>query len=153
VLIGFTTGNYAVDPGSRDLSALPWNTGGVGPALTLSAPSTSNPQVGSTFTMNVANVPANAAIGFMVLAFHRANIDLAGLGGTGCTAFVDVLTPGQSAVASFLPTGAVSPFNLPIPNNNGLLGFTVYLQAATPGAAFNPLGIIVSNGGEMVIGH
>jgi hypothetical protein len=153
VLIGFTTGNYAADPGSRDLDALPWNTGGVGPALTLSAPSTSHPQVGSTFTMDVANVPASTAIAFMVLAFHRANIDLASLGGTGCTAFVDFLTPGQSAVAAFAPTGATSQLNLPIPNNNGLLGFTVYLQAAMPGSASNALGIIFSNGGEMVIGH
>ena len=56
-------------------------------------------------------------------------------------------------VLSLANLGGIAPVTLPIPSDAGLLGIRLFVQgwASDPGA--NPLGIVVSNAGEGLIGR
>jgi len=153
VIVGYTVGSAAPDPGSRDLTALPWNTGTVGVPLTLAAAAGSHPQIGATFTLQLSNIQAGTSLCFLVVGFQSAAIDLFTFGAPGCTGLVDFLLPGSHTVLTFLPTGPTTPFGLQVPNNQSLLGLLLYTQAATLTPAINPLGIVASNAGRLELGH
>src|SRR5262249_21664584 len=145
-LVGFTLGNGAPDPGSVDLStSLPFSTGSGGTPASLAAAAGSRPAVGRPFTMGAGGVPAGSQFGFMVLSGGAANpsLELGALGMPGCFQHVDLGT----AVALLLATSPLPvQFPLVIPNNAGLIGTSVFAQAALHSPGFNGLDLIASNG-------
>jgi hypothetical protein len=151
-VVGYSTGNGAPDPGPVDLSAaMPFDTGNGGSPLVLEAASGSRPRLGTTFSMISSPVPLGTALGFMLFGFRSAATDLTSLGVAGCTSYID-LQNGVHVIAAFAtPTTAVA-FPLGVPSNASLIGVTVLAQSATFSPGFNPLGLIVSNGGRLRLG-
>jgi hypothetical protein len=75
-------------------------------------------------------------------------LNLAVLGMPNCSA---ALIPG--AVAAVLGAGGNAAFELTIPNQLGLVGLRFYNQAFIPDPqAVNPLGAVVSDAAEAIIG-
>jgi len=95
------------------------------------------------------NVPANATIGATILSFvqHNPGIDLTGLGMPGCQQYVD-LTSSQI----FLPAGGTGSTNFTIPTNPVYSGLHVFVQSAAFAAGITPLGVISSNGVDLLTG-
>ncbi|HLQ37795.1 MAG TPA: hypothetical protein VK348_08340, partial [Planctomycetota bacterium] len=152
-LVGYSTGNGAPDPGPIDWSAaLPFNTGTGGAPLELDAAPGSRPRIGTTFTLQTARIPAGTPLGFMLLGFNRTATDLTPLGMAGCTGFVGLQASSHTALA-FATPATVVPFPINVPNNNALVGVTVFAQSATLSTGFTPLGVIASNGGQLDLGR
>ena len=146
-LTGLTQGNTTVDPGSRDLSAsIPFTTGTGGLPVTLS--STSLPVLGSTIGLSMQNVPTNSLTVTLGLGFVQSSIDLTALGMPGCTSLVSAVE--QIPMARIGSTAAVS---LSIPNQASLLGAHVYAQGIAIAPGMNTLGVVSSNGGDMMLGN
>jgi hypothetical protein len=150
-VVGYSTGNGAPDPGPVDLSAaMPFDTGTGGSPLVLDAAG-SRPRLGTTFSMITSPVPLGTALGFMLFGFRSAATDLTSLGVAGCTSFID-LQIGVDVVASFATPTTTVVYPLGVPSNAALIGVTVLAQSATFSPGFNPLGLIVSNGGRLRLG-
>lgn len=149
-VIGYTASGGSVDAGSTDiLSSIPFLTGTVDLLpLTLSAGATV-PSFGTTVTLTTSNYPAGSTLGVLVESLVQINpgIDLGGIGMPGC---LQLLSTGVNNLQ--LPSGGSSSMNIFIPNNTGLFGLPVSTQtyAFAPGA--NALGIVSSNGVQLVIG-
>jgi hypothetical protein len=152
-VVGYSTGNFAPDPGPIDLSsALPFNTGPGAEPLRLAAASGSSPRIGTTFTLQTSAIPAGTALGFMLFAFNSAAIDLTGFGMAGYTGYVDFLGSPTSVTAFTVP-GPTAPFPVAVPNSSLLIGLALFAQAATLSGGFNSLGAIASNGGRIDVGR
>jgi hypothetical protein len=149
---GYSTGNGATDPGSRDLTvAVPFDTGPGGQPLSLDASPASLPILGTVFGQDISNIPVTAPIGFMVLGFTTfapAGVDLTPLGAPGCKQYESL----DADVLFFVAGSATHTFSMNIPNNAALGGTTIFTQAAVLSPGINQLGVISSNGGRMVVG-
>jgi len=88
----------------------------------------------------------------MLLGFNRTATDLTPLGMAGCTGFVGLQASSHTALA-FATPATVVPFPINVPNNNALVGVTVFAQSATLSTGFTPLGVIASNGGQLDLGR
>jgi hypothetical protein len=152
MVVGASEGHSSLDPGSRDLStAVPFDTGIGGSPLGLDATNYALPQLGSAFSLDVQAIPANTPVGFMLLSPHMVGTPLAAFGMPGCKGYVDFL--GNCVTMVFPVSSSVVTVPLPIPANNGLTGTTLYAQAATMSTGFTPLGVIASNGAQIIIGN
>lgn len=150
VLVGFSGGSTAIVPPSRDFTAsVPFTLGAGGAPLELDAAAGSRPVVGQPFSLVISSIPANTVVGSLIFGFGQLNppLDLAAIGMTGCSQYISL-----DAFATFVATGSSYTFPLTIPNNPVLQGYTVYTQASTLSPGFNPLGVIVSNGGTIAMG-
>ncbi|MFY9344334.1 MAG: hypothetical protein WAT39_17715 [Planctomycetota bacterium] len=116
---------------------------------------TARPVMGTTCTAAITNAPttlAAVAMGWsntfsfpVVLPF-----ELSGIGMPGCYLLQSFDVPGLGAT----PVGAGTlQFGYPVPGDLGLLGAHVYLQAYCLAPGTNPLGVIVSNGIDWLIGN
>lgn len=152
-LVGYSMGNFARDPGSRDLGAVPWVQGANGPPLTLSAVAGSRPVIGSQFALQVDHMAAGSSLGLLLVALRRTTIDLASFGAPDCFAYVDFTVPGASVAVPFASAGPAATLRLNIPNNDSLVGLQLQAQAAALAPALNALGVIASNGGHMLLGR
>jgi hypothetical protein len=121
---------------------------------TLGAVASSRPQLGTTLSLSVTNLPSIPTPGTMLFGIRKDTVlglplplDLAPLGAPGCRLALDpMLTFG------LVGTSGSAPFALPIPNNPTLTGFAFYLQAAVVDGPANTLGLTFSNGGEAIVG-
>jgi len=96
----------------------------------------------------VFDLPQNAAV--MLFAFRRTSPQpLDSFGMPGCST---ILGPGCASL--LLGQNQQAKFRLPIPNNPNLVGMHFFNQAIVldPGAG-NPLGAVISDAAEGVIGH
>jgi len=111
------------------------------------------PDVDSAFPAQAVLVgTALATFGFLLLSLNRAQpaVELSALGMPGCFQHIDL----ASAVGTPLLLPA-SPVSAPIviPNATGLLGLSVFAQAALDATGLNAAGLVASNGGELAIGR
>lgn len=65
----------------------------------------------------------------------------------GCTLFVSI---DQEFVLANV--SGTATWNLPVPNDLGLLGLDAYVQGAVLVPGFNPANLVVSNAGHAVVG-
>ncbi len=147
VLVGYTRGNGARNPGAIDISAtVPFVTqpDRVPLALTTSA----RPVMGTTFNWVTNNVPATSFVGILGLGFSSIvpPFDLALLGAPGCFQHV-----GVSATTAFLPTSGSGSVPTTIPNSPALAGVRVFGQSIAVDPTINALGAITSNGIELLV--
>ncbi len=149
-LVGFSQGNGALDPGSRDISMLPFTFGPGGTPLSLAAQTGSRPVIGTTFTMEVDRITAGSLLGAMVFGFNALmpGIDLTPLGMPGCEQNVSL-----DASLFYLLTSAPAAFPFTVPNDPGFIGFLLYAQAATVTPGVNTTGVAVSNGLAIQFGN
>jgi hypothetical protein len=145
-LVGYSPGSVADDPGSRDLTALPFGTGSGAPALELSA--TSPPILGGATTLQLTNLPAGALGASLYAGFTPQNLNLGFVGAPDCF----FLTGGDIAVGMVLSgTSASLPF--PVPADPMLSGVSIYTQALGIGPGLSRFGFATSNGLELRFGN
>jgi len=147
---GWSRGAVGTPP-DRDLSAtlpLTVTTDNTGLAFN----PVNRPLLGTTQTINLANIPAPASsIGLVVVDFANipAGVDLGIVGAPGCN-----LYQNTTILLSLFPlAGATVPWNLPIPNTLSLSNSHVYCQGALlvpPGT--NAFGLLTSNGVDLLLG-
>ena len=149
-LVGWTPAHFALDPGSRDLSAsMPFSTAVDRPATTIGI--SARPVIGTAPDLAITSLPAGAmlAAAILSLAPHDPGIELAPLGMPGCAQYV-----GLDA-ATILPIsgGAAANLPLPLPNDATLVGLPLFAQGAAFASGQNALGVVASGGLRLVIGH
>jgi hypothetical protein len=153
VIAGFSGGNQATDS-PVDLSATPvYDTGATSTPLDMSPTGNPVPQLGTTFVLTTSGIPSTSPLGITIIGNHASNppLDLTSLGAPGCLGYVEVFS--GFAVPFFQVTGGSSSvsLSLAIPNTVSLAGVTLYAQGAAL-SAINSLGLIFSNGGQLVVG-
>ena len=150
-ITGFTEGNGAFDPGTKDLTAvipgLTVGTAGMTP-LVLAAQAGSSPRIGTTFTMELGNIPTGTVISVFALGLFQQNIDASVYGMTGCTQYVSL----DATLLALTGGGSTTNFSLGIPNNSGFIGVQMYAQGLSFSPGFTPIGVIASNGGRVQMG-
>jgi hypothetical protein len=148
ILTGWSPGSGVRDPGSINiLTAMPIITSPDLSALALAA--APRPVVGNQVVLTTSNVPAGTAIGAIIFSFtqHNPGIDLTSLGMPGCQQYV-----GLDSSVVFVPSGGTGTLPINVPNNPTLSGLHVYAQSATFSAGLNALGVISSNGLDLLLG-
>jgi len=110
------------------------------------------PQVGTTLTVNLNNLPASAAI--MMLGFSRTTsgfgplpFDLTAIGAPGCSGRV---SPDSTLFLSGASNAAA--WSLTVPNVPAFIGTLLYNQALVLDPTVNALGAVVSDAAGMMIG-
>ena len=143
-LVGFSPGGMALIPRATDLSNAPFvRTRPDSLPLNLSVDA--RPLLGTTVNLVTSNIPLNTTLGGLVLGFQQI-VPGVMIGQTGCIASI----AGGSSL-TFVPTGSSFNVPLPIPNNSNLAGIRLNAQSLTFSTGFNPLGILTSNGIELLI--
>lgn len=152
-LIGYSPGGPALDPGNFDLSTLA-AAGPLGTAATDIAPLTitadAPPAMMTQIGLVVDNVSPTAAFVGVVFGFQKFDpgMSLAGIGMPDCFQYGN-----QLSVQLVLPGGATQvtvPFLIP-----RFAGVRMIVQAAgfDPASNPNPLGVVASNGLELMLGN
>jgi hypothetical protein len=149
MIVGFSPGNGAHDPGARDLStATPFTTGPeLAPDLWISA----RPIIGNVLSLTTNDIPNGTPLGAAILSLTQYNpgIDLTSTGMPGCRQLV-----GLDAVNLFVPVGTAGAAPLPLPNRPSLVGVQFFAQtAAFSGGNVNARGVLLSNGLDLVVGN
>jgi hypothetical protein len=151
-LVGYSPGGASLDPGNTDLSlALPGSiTLGNVDVLPLALTGATRPVIGTTWTLNVSNVPPTGTLGVEVFGMTDPAIpDLGFLGAPGCgtRASLDVLNVWVVASASH-------SYSLALPNVAAFVNLDVFTQAVVLQPGVNTLlgGVITSNGIDGKIG-
>lgn len=148
-LVGMSPGGGRMDPGNRDLSAsMPFVTAPdlVTPDLGYAA--AARPVLGTTIALDTTNIPANSPLGAAMFSLtkHLPGIDLTGLGMPGCSQYI-----GLDATAIFIPAAGTASTSFAVPSATSFIGVRVTTQAAAFAPGINPLGVISSNGIELVL--
>lgn len=148
LLVGYSTGASS-DPGNRDISVTPWNSGiAGGPALQIAGVPGTKPSIGTTFGIDVSGFGALPTFGFLLIG-GPANADLDPIA-TGCRAYVDFANVG---LLPYVATVEPYLFSFALPNTPSSIGDNVFVQAVELRAGANALGITFSNGGLVRIGN
>ena len=101
-----------------------------------------NPMIGGTASLTTTGIVG--PVGFNIISLAQANAPL--LGG-----FILVAPGSQIVPMAFLPVvGGSTTWNLPIPNDPALIGFSAYAQSASTDPS-QPQGFALSNGVEIVV--
>jgi hypothetical protein len=164
MLVGFTPGHGALDPGSTDLSAqLPLQP----PLATfpvdqrpLGLVASGLPELGTTIGLQATN-PTATSFGAVFVGVDAlfpvspVGADLGAIGAPGCVLNID-LAPSVSALIGNGPGGSLT-MPLSIPNVPALVGARFYAQAAwidplRQNAAFGTVGLLTSNALRLTIG-
>ena len=140
-ITGFSLGNFALDPGSTDLTAaMPFATEFDQSPLTLTA--VTRPVLGTAWQLVTTNLnPLLPAIGFQIYGLGPGIGDLSPLGMPGCSLYAN---PAVSTLM-FAPFGNVLTTSLQLPANPVLNGAQIY----TTSAALSPeniFGWVTANG-------
>jgi hypothetical protein len=149
VLTGFSPGNGAMDPGTRDLSAFASfaTSAPEMPPLTLTA---NPPRIGRSVTHTISNIPPAALLSARMLGIvPRPGLDLGSLGAPGCALWID----NQSAASTLMLGGPTATATVQIPNELSLLGVTVIAQGLSLVPGINALGIETTNQNVLWIGN
>ncbi len=151
-LVGYSPGGPSVDHGSTDLSvALPGSLT-IQPVdiLPLTLSGATRPVVGTTWTLNVTQVPATGTFGADVWGLTDLNIpDLGFMGAPGCPhrASLDVMN-------LWFVTGPTRSYSLVLPNDPAFANVHIYTQSVVLQPGVNAMfgGAITSNGIDGRIG-
>jgi hypothetical protein len=147
IMVGFSQGGRARDPGSIDLSVLPYHTG-VG-RLPLQLEAMSRPLLGTNMSLTTSNVPLTSQLGLSLLGIAQFDpgLDLGPVGMPGCNLHV-----GLDFNVVHVPANGLMNLALAIPNVPALSGGRVQVQSMVLAGGFNALGAISSNGIELQLG-
>ena len=111
------------------------------------------PWIGDAWGLQLAMLPANAPA-LLVMGFSRTAwgstplpMSLAAFGMPGCS-----LHSSPEATAFTVAAGQVATWPIAIPNNQALVGMTLFAQAAGMDAAANVGGVVVGNALELTFG-
>ncbi|MBK8978219.1 MAG: hypothetical protein IPM29_20130 [Planctomycetes bacterium] len=147
-LVGFTIGNGAADPGNVDLPyVVPFRTAGPDAQAPLLL-SPMRPILGTQQRLEISQLPLTVVGGVLMLGLSRANVPLDLLGMPGCSSLT---TADDSIPFPTLPP--VARVDLPIPVIPALLGLSIKTQAFLVAPGANRLGLLSSNGLELVFGE
>lgn len=149
VLTGFSPANGAIDPGTRDLSAMASfaTSAPEMPPLTLSA---NPPRIGRSVTHTISNIPSTALLSARMMGIvPRPGLDLGSLGAPGCALWID----NQSAASTLMLGGPTATATVQIPNELSLLGVTVIAQGLSLVPGVNALGIETTNQNVLFLGN
>ena len=126
---------------------------GSGGVPSMQALAGSAPTVGSTFTLEIRNLPAAGGAGYVFFGTSNYQfgplwfpLDTAILGWAGCSGYAAPDT-GQF----FLHPAGIGSVNLTIPNNPAIQNVTLYAQALSFDAAAANGQVAMSNAGEIII--
>jgi hypothetical protein len=147
LLVGWSPGNHAIDPGSVDLSAAaPFATARDATGLLLDA--VQRPIPGGRLDVTTHGEPPGALPGAVVLAFGALAqpLDLASLGAPGCRQYL----ANPAVVIPFALCPATTALRVPAGTAWLGAGFAAQAVALAPGA--NALGAVTSNGLAFVVG-
>ena len=150
VLVGWTPGNGATDPGSANFTtAVP-----AGATLCPGSPNVQplrldadvRPVLGTTVTMSSTNIPAGTAFAALLFSSVMPNpaIDLTAIGMAGCFAYVDPAS-AQTFNSAFAPSTSWSQ-PIALPNNPAFVGASLGWQTVSFSPNTTAAGIITSNG-------
>ena len=151
-LVGVTAPGASGDPGSVNLA-----TAAAAQLLTqdpevlpLALAAATRPLTGTSWNLNVSNVPATAVLGLDVFGLSDPGInDLFFLGAPGCG-----LRASLDVTNVWFPAGATHPYSLTIPNSVGLLNLNLFTTSAVfQLPPVNGLGAITANGIQGVVGN
>jgi hypothetical protein len=148
LLVGYSPGGPSYDNGSMDISAqgsfnLPAVDG-----LPLTVTPATRPVIGTGWSLNVTNYPANSTLGVDILGFTDPGLnDLTSIGMPTCglRASLDVLSP-------WAPSGTTHNFTIGIPPVTSVLGLHLYTTSAVFAPGVNAFGAISANGVDGLIG-
>jgi hypothetical protein len=129
-LVGFSDGGASNDPGSMDISAaLPATySAATFRVLPLTLAAGSRPVTGTSWNLNVSNVPAAGLVGVDLFGFADPNVpdlSLLGLGQAGCQ-----LRSTLDALLPYITTGNTHSYSFAIPANPALINFHLFTQSA-----------------------
>lgn len=145
LVIGFSEGGAANDPGPVDLSAAFTATLDTGARrLPLQLGSSGRPVLGAgPVILHIDNVPAATPLAAVLLSFTQLlpGVDLAPLGAPGCFQYANF-----DVSLYFTPTAGSGSVALPVPAATALSGLPFFAQAAAIAPAINALGLLTSNG-------
>jgi hypothetical protein len=151
ILVGYSPGGPNADPGNTDLSALAGalvlDTSDTVPLTLVGA---TRPITGSSWNLNVGNVPATGTIGIDIFGLSDPGVvDLGFLGAPGCGARASL-----DLLSAWIVAGSTHTYSLAVPNNPALVNFHVFTQSAVLQPGVNALlgGVITSNGIDGKIG-
>jgi len=148
-LVGYSPGGASNNPGSRDISATLPGTFATADAdvLPLSVTGASRPVTGTSWNLNVNNMPPAALIGIDIFGFTDPGVnDLFFLGMPGCP-----LRSALDVMIGWINTGSHT-YSLPIPANPTLVGVHVFTTSAMLLPSANPFGAITANGIDGMVG-
>jgi hypothetical protein len=152
MMIGFSLGGGAIDPGASNLSAGGISTVADQGPLSLSA--AGRPVLGTSTTYTLDNIRANASVSAMYITFFGASpTPLSAYGlfqAAGCNLHIHLPSAvplGQLMIGS--PTGSQ---NLVWPLEAAFVGAQLYTQGIALAPAENGDGVITSNGVRSTIG-
>ncbi|MBK8978526.1 MAG: hypothetical protein IPM29_21730 [Planctomycetes bacterium] len=149
VLIGWTEGGGALDPGTREITTtLPFSTQLVdNQPLTLA--SSGRPVLGSTVQLITTGIPASTLGGAFSLGIvgNPAGLPLAAINMPGCFAYHELL-----ATVTIPMAPPQNQFPLQVPNLTVLNGQRLFGQSISVSPGFNPTGVLTSNGLRLTLG-
>ncbi len=151
VLVGWSPGAVAVDPGATDLSAaLPAGISlCASPFSGLSFASSARPVLGTTVQLTTTGIPAGTPFGAVLLSFQQAipAQSLAGYGMPNCFGHV---VGGVTHL--FFPAGNSHAQPFTAPNDPSFTGLEVAAQSFTYSPPLTPAGVVASNGLLLILG-
>lgn len=114
-------------------------------ALSADAP----PMIGQSVTITASDLPASAAAASMMVGVGASqNLPLDVIGMTGCSLYVDnIIVTAPMSVA-----GTDATWTLTIANDPGAIGFAINVQSLVLAPGENPLGVVTSDLGSLVVG-
>lgn len=148
VLVGLSVGEGADDPGEIDLSSgRPFTTGRSGRPTSLAPFPDHQPQIGSTFLLEVGSIPSGSLEGVLSFGATNPGLDLSSIGAPGCWLY----SSSEETLCFATPSPSVR-IPLAVPYDQALVGLDLIVQAAllTPGV--NDLGVVTTNGGSIRVG-
>lgn len=148
LVVGFSLGGGAINPGSSDLTFAPIITATDAPAPALAA--SARPITGTTVNYTTSNVPSAPGVSFLLINFGGVDpgIDLTPFGMPGCSQYVDL----NGASTNLMIGGPSATLGVSIPNNPGLAGLPLDFQTWALDPAANLLGVVNSNGIASTVG-
>ncbi len=149
-LVGFSEAGSSADPGSMDISAaLPGTFSAATFRLDpLTLTRASRPVLGTSWNLDVTNVPATGTIGVDIFGLSDpglTDLSVLGLPGCGLRASLDFLQ-------AWVVTGTSHAYSLPVPNSAALVNFHVFTNSAVFQPNANAFGAITSNGVDGKLG-
>lgn len=106
----------------------------------------SDPKIGTTLTLETWNLSSSVQIGLLALGASRLQLDLSGGGMPGCS-----LLQSNDVLWGFQVTNGRGSFQLGIPNDKSIQQLKVFFQSIVVDPAANRLGLLTSNGGQVVV--
>jgi len=126
---------------------------GLGGVPSLQAAAGNTPAIGTTFAMNISNLPAIGGAAYIFFGTSNYQfgplwlpLDTGIIGWTGCTAYV-----APDSGQFFAHTTGTSTVSITIPNNPVLQNFTFYAQTLSFDAAAINGQVALSNAAEIIV--